>query len=254
MNIRNNHVLVTGAGSGIGVSIATALSQAGAKVTITGRRQALLDTVAQQLRQQHGQVQAISSDVTKRDTIERMLDQARIKFGPVSIAIANAGAAYSCPFYKLSAAAFEQTLAVNLVGCFHTFQACIADMLDAGQGCMIAIASTAAQRGFAYVSDYSAAKHGVVGLVRSLALELDNRSIGVHAICPGYTETPMLQETIDKIKAKTNCNTLQARQKILQSSQQQRFLQPGEIAEAVISLCQTQSSNGKIITLDGSAT
>jgi 3-hydroxybutyrate dehydrogenase len=197
--LMGHHAIVTGAGSGAGEAIALALAGKGARVTAIGRRLAPLEALAAQ----DDRIIAVSADVTDADAMASAIAEAVERNGAPTIVIANAGSAESAPFQRTDAALFRATLDVNLTGVFNTFQASFVKMNRAQPGRMIAIASTAGLKGYAYVSAYCAAKHGVVGLVRSLAQEFAKTGVTVNAICPGFTETPMLHRSIDNIVEKT---------------------------------------------------
>jgi 3-hydroxybutyrate dehydrogenase len=171
----------------------------------------------------------------------------------VDIVIANAGAAASKPFLKMDASDLQAMLDVNLTGVFHVWQAALQPMLDAGWGRLIAIASTAGLKGYAYVSGYCAAKHGVVGLARALALETAKTGVTVNAICPGYTQTPMLEQAIDTIMRKTGRPRAEAEAALTAHNPQGRFIQPEEIAELVLWLCgrNAASVTGQAISISG---
>lgn len=246
-DLKGQHALVTGGGTGVGSAIALALAEAGAAVTITGRREVPLQETAAA----HPSIKWAVADVTDAEALRAAFATADEQHGPVSIVIANAGVAESQPFARLSAEQWQHTIDVNLTGVFNTFQCGLAPMLAAGWGRMIAIASVAGLRGSAYVSSYCAAKHGVVGLTRALAEELGPKGITVNAVCPGYTQTPMLERTLDNITEKTGMSREQAAASLLKGSPTGQFVQPSEIADLVLQLCseQAEPTNGAAIAM-----
>jgi len=241
---RARHIVISGGGTGVGAAIAARFAQAGDVVTILGRSAETLQ--AQGLPYQ-------VCDVCDADAVRAAFDAARAAQGSVDVVIANAGAADSKPFAKMRAEDVTAMLAVNVTGVFNVWQAALADMQAAGQGRMIAIASTAGLKGYAYVAGYSAAKHGVVGLTRSLALELARTGITVNAICPGFTETPMLERSIANIVTTTGMSEADAIKSLQSGNPQRRFIQTDEIAEAAWYLCSdaARSVNGHTLMLSG---
>ena len=225
------HALVTGGGSGIGASIAEALVAAGLRVTITGRRLDVLQALTARF---PGQMQAVVADVTDEAAIAQAFAQAKAGFGPVQVLVNNAGQAHSAPFLKTDVALWQQMLSVNLTGTFLCTQAALPDMLAAKWGRIINVASTAGLVGYAYVAAYVAAKHGVVGLTRALALEVAKKGITVNAVCPGYTETDILRESIANVVAKTGRSVEEARAEFASGNPQGRIVQPQEVADAVL--------------------
>ena len=248
-NLSGRHAIVTGAGSGVGAAVALALADAGAAVTIVGRRLASLEKVARG----HARIFSAAGDVTDADSMKQVIEAAVARAGPVAIVVANAGGAESAPFSRTTPEMFRASLEVNLTGVFNTFQAGLAGMARGVPGRLIAIASTAALKGYPYVSAYCAAKHGVVGLVRSLALELATTQTTVNAICPGYTETPMLERSLNNIVAKTGRSRAEAEAMLKAGNPQNRFIKPQEIAETIAWLCSDAAASvtGQAISISG---
>ncbi len=255
----NRHALVTGAGTGIGAAIALALAQAGCRLSLCGRSHDRLQNQAEALRAQVPDVAVLVTpmDVTDPEAVKAAVQQAQSRFGPVNILVNNAGQAHSQPFAKTDAALWQSLLDVNLSGTFHVTQAVLPAMLEAAQsgtpGRIVNIASTAGLKGYAYVSAYVAAKHGVVGLTKALAIELARKGVTVNAVCPGYTETDIVQEAVRTIVAKTGQSEAQARQALAAGNPQKRLVQPHEVAQAVLWLCAPGSDalNGQAVAVDG---
>ena len=199
-SLQNKHAVITGAGRGIGAAIAKALVEAGCKVTLMGRTQSHLDKRAAEL---GDNAQSIPVDVTDSNAVTEAFAKARTTFGPVDILVNNAGAAVAKPYLKSSEDDWHNCLAVNLNGVHYCTLAALPDMLEKGAGRIVNIASTAARKGYAYVAAYTAAKHGVLGLTRALALEFATKGITINAVCPGYTETDIVKDAIKNIVEKT---------------------------------------------------
>jgi NAD(P)-dependent dehydrogenase (short-subunit alcohol dehydrogenase family) len=247
--VSDRHVLITGGGTGIGAAIARALDGQGARLTLLGRSFAPLESMARSL----GNAQPLVCDVTDEQSVAAAFEQAARAFGPVDILINNAGGAPTAPFHKLTAAQWRQVMAVNLDGVFNCSLAAIDGMLARGWGRIINIASSAALRGYAYVSAYSAAKHGVLGLTRSLALETATKGITVNAVCPGYTDTDIIRQSVRQIVAKTGRTEADILESFTRSNPQGRLIQPEEVAASVLWLCsdQARSVTGQAISING---
>jgi 3-hydroxybutyrate dehydrogenase len=229
---RTAHALVTGGGRGIGRAIAAALVRSGAVVTVLGRDRATLE---QCIAAGDAHFAAVA-DVADQAAVSAAITQA-VARQPIDILIANAGAAESAAFARSDAALFRRMMDVNFMGVVHTMQAALPSMKARPYGRIVAVASTAGLKGYAYVSAYSAAKHAVVGLVRSLALELASTNITVNAVCPGFTETDLLSGSIDNIMGKTGRTREQAVAELAKHNPQARLVQPSEVADAVLWLC-----------------
>lgn len=248
----NLHAVVTGGGSGIGAAIARALVDAGARVTLIGRDAAKLDAQRLQLGASHA-VHCATADVTNPEAVQEAFASARDALGPVDILVNNAGQAQAAPFVKTDLELWNRMLGVNLTGAFLCTQAVLPAMIDRGFGRIVNVASTAGQIGYAYVSAYCAAKHGVIGMTRALALETATTGVTVNAVCPGYTETPLLQASLDQVVAKTHRTADDARAALQRANPQRRFIEPEEVAHAVLWLAMPESGSitGQSISISG---
>ncbi|ARP91935.1 3-hydroxyacyl-CoA dehydrogenase [Bordetella genomosp. 9] len=250
--LAGRHALVTGGSRGIGLAIAERLLRDGACVTLLGRDEAALASAAASLAPL-GTVAARAADVAQADAVASVFDAAVRDLGPVAILVNNAGQACSERFDRTGAAMWEAMLAVNLSGPFHCTQAALPGMLRLGWGRIVNVASTAGLIGYPYVSAYCAAKHGVVGLTRALALEVAGKGVTVNAVCPGYTDTDIVRDATRNIAAKTGMDEGQARERLAQRNPQGRLVRPEEVAHAVAWLCQPGAAaiNGQAIPVDG---
>lgn len=252
LNLEGKHALVTGASRGIGLAIARQLLARGARVTLAGRDTAALAQAASSLRDAEN-VASVAIDVADQQSVADGFARAAAHFGPVDILVNNAGQAGAAPFMKTDIALWQRMLEVNLTGAFLCTQAALPDMLQAGWGRIVNVASTAGLTGYRYVSAYCAAKHGLVGLTRALALEVAAGGVTVNAVCPGFTDTDMVGQAVANIVAKTGRSEQQARDTLAAGNPQQRLVQPDEVANAVAWLCAPESSamNGQAIAVAG---
>ena len=243
MSFKGKRVLITGGGSGTGADLARGFAEAGAEVVIAGRRKDALEKVAGTSRAIH----PIVADVTDESRVKTLFAEA----GACDIVIANAGDAASAPMARTSLADWNAMLAVNLTGVFLTFREGLA--LMNGWGRLIAIASTAGLKGYPYVAPYVAAKHGAVGLVRALALEVAAKPITVNAICPGFLDTGMTERSIATIMEKTKRSREEAMASLTRGNPQGRLIAPQEVTAAALWLCGPGSEgiNGHALAISG---
>ena len=231
--LAGHHAVVTGGGRGIGRAIAAALAGAGANVTITGRTEAPLKEAVSAGHAKSFQI----ADVTDAKAVQAAFQRAEAADGPISILIANAGAAQSVPFHKTSPEDFRRMYEINTLGVVHAAQAVLKGMVERKFGRIVAVASVAGLKGFPYVSAYVAAKHATIGLVRSLALETAKTGVTVNALCPGYTDTNLVDDSLDKIAKTTGRSREEALAALLKDSPLGRLITPQEVAAAALFLC-----------------
>ena len=250
--LAGQHAVVTGGGRGIGAAVAAALAAEGATVSVLGRDAARL---AAQVASLGGaaRAQGVAVDVTDEASVKSAFAAVHARFGRVDILVNNAGEAGSAPLAKSDLALWQRMLAVNLTGTFLCTREVLPEMTARRAGRIVNVASTAGLVGYAYVSAYCAAKHGVVGFTRAAALECAKTGVTVNAVCPGYTETDMVGAAVANIVAKTGKTESEARAALVAGNPQGRMVQPAEVAGAVLWLCLPASSSvtGQAIAVAG---
>jgi NAD(P)-dependent dehydrogenase (short-subunit alcohol dehydrogenase family) len=248
MTLEGRVAVITGGGRGIGRALAQSLVAAGAAVVIAGRSAAALEAACAAI---GPQAHPVACDVTDPQAVARLFEAARQVCGPADILINNAGVTASARVVDTDDATWEQIMAVNVTGAFRCCRAAIPDMQARGWGRIINVASIAALSGMAFSAAYSASKHALLGLTRSLALELRRSGITANALCPGWTETDMLHEAIENLVAKTGRTPEQARASLLALSGQTRAVTADEVAAAAMRLLGPEGGaiSGEAITL-----
>jgi NAD(P)-dependent dehydrogenase (short-subunit alcohol dehydrogenase family) len=246
--LSGHHAVITGGGTGIGAAIARVLHAAGAQVTLMGRRLAPLESLAADL---PGAL-ALTVDVTDDGSVESAMATAR-RVAPISILVNNAGAAETAPLAKTPTALWDRMLSVNLTGTFFCTRAVLKDILAHPNGRIVNIASTSGLKGYAYTGAYAAAKHGVIGLTRTLALEISHSGATANAVCPGFTDTELVDRSLSNVVSKTGMDRDAALAQFVRDNPQRRLILPEEVAATVLWLCDptSRSINGQSIAVAG---
>ena len=247
-SLEGRHALVTGAGRGIGAATARALAAEGARLTLLGRSREPLERLAAELG-----AAVVQADVTDESSLARAFAEAGANGGALDILVNNAGTAVTAPFGKTDRALWDSMLAVNLTSVFTCCRLALPGMVERGWGRIVTVASTAGLRGYAYCAAYAAAKHGVIGLTRTLALETARSGVTVNAVCPGFTETDMTEASLDRIRAKTGRSREEALAELTKTNPQGRLVRPDEVADAVAWLCRPASASvtGQAVAVAG---
>ena len=246
--LAGRHAVITGGGTGIGAAAAAQLSAAGAKLSLLGRRMEPLQAVAES----YGGI-AVGCDVTDAGQIANAFDEARTLNGPIDLLIVNAGIAESAPFHKMTRESWDRIIGTNLTAAFECSRAAIGDLLKSDNGRLVFVASVASLRGVPYASHYAASKHGLLGLMRSLAAEYAKSSMTVNAVCPGYVDTPMTDQSVARVSEITGRSEGDARSAITNMTASGRLVDPQAIGNVIAMLCLPLSRdiNGTAITIDG---
>jgi NAD(P)-dependent dehydrogenase (short-subunit alcohol dehydrogenase family) len=246
--LAGRHALITGGGTGIGAAAAEYLSAAGAKLSLLGRRLEPLQSVAES----YGGA-AITCDVTDPDRIRAAFEEARAANGPIDLLVVNAGIAESAPFHKMTREGWNRIIATNLTAAFDCAREAVGDLLKSNNGRLVFVASVASLRGVPYAAHYAASKHGLLGLMRSLAAEYAKTNLTVNAVCPGYVDTPMTDQSVARVSQITGRSEGDARSAITNMNASGRLVDPQAIANIIAMLCLPLSRdiNGATITIDG---
>ncbi|MYM54557.1 SDR family NAD(P)-dependent oxidoreductase [Thalassovita mangrovi] len=247
MELTGKHALVTGGGTGIGLAIARALAGAGAQVTITGRRQNVLEEVAE------ANMYPAAMDVTDEAQVVQVIDDAVAARGPIQICVANAGIAVGKKLHKTDTEFWRQIMATNLDGAFFTIRESMRSMLTTDWGRVIAVSSIAGVRGLPGGGAYSASKHGVIGMIRSISEDFMGQPYTFNSLCPGYVDTDIISRNVESISQRSGMNEDQAREVMVNANRHKRLIAAEEVAAAALWLCDPNSGsvNGQEIQIAG---
>lgn len=256
MSVPARGAVVTGGGRGIGAVVARRLAGGGHRVVVAARSASEIEGVATALRSGGAQAWAVQCDVTDPASVDALFEAARAHLGTVDVLVNNAGVASAAPLRKLELAEWNRLLAVNATGPFLCTRAALPAMVEAGWGRVVNVASVAALRGARYIAGYAASKHALMGLTRAAAAEAAGAGVTVNAVCPGYVDTPMTEDSIANIVDRTGMDEEAALEALLASTPQHRLIEADEVAAAVTYLCteEARGINGQAIAIDGGAT
>ena len=248
LELEGRHALITGGGTGIGAAAAERLNDAGATLSLLGRRLEPIRAVAESVG-----AAAIQCDVTDPKRLHEAFEEARAANGPIDFLIVNAGIAESAPFHKMTRESWDRIIATNLTAAFDCARAAIGDLLKSDNGRLVFVASVASLRGVPYAAHYAASKHGLLGLMRSLAAEYAKTNLTVNAVCPGYVDTPMTDQSVARVSEITGRSADDSRGIITNMNASGRLVDPQAIGNVIAMLCLPLSRdiNGAAITLDG---
>ena len=253
--LKGKVVLVTGGGRGIGRAIAIAFATQGSRVAITGRTQASLDKVAEEIRSVDGEALPLRCDITRAEEVAALNRQITDRLGKVQILVNNAGVAPAVAFLEMDDHLWEEVLKINLTGAYHCCKVFLPEMIASGWGRIINMASTVAKVAYPYISAYTASKHGLLGLTRALAIEMARTGVTVNAICPGYVDTDLTLTNAKLMAEKTGKAVEEALKLFKGASPQNRLIAPEEVADLALMLASESAGaiTGQAINVDGGA-
>ena len=253
MVLEGKGAVVTGGGRGIGAETARALAREGASVVVSARSLDEIESVAAEIRDSGGRSWAVACDVTQPDQVAELASSAADLLGAVQILVNSAGIASSAPLKSIELDEWNRLIQVNATGPFLCTQAFMPGMLATGWGRVVTIASIAGKVGHPYVAAYTASKHAVIGFTRAVAAEVAGKGVTVNAICPGYVDTPMTDQSVARIVDRTGMSAEDAREHLRLLSPQGRLIQPEEVAHQAIQLCNpaARGITGQAIVVDG---
>jgi 3-hydroxybutyrate dehydrogenase len=246
--LEGRHALITGGGTGIGAAAARQLNSEGASLSLLGRRVEPLEAIAEAVG-----ATAIGCDVTDPARLRAAFHDAREANGPIDLLIVNAGVAESAPFHKMTRESWDRIIATNLTAAFDCARLAIGDLLKSDSGRLVFVASVASLRGVPYAAHYAASKHGVLGLMRSIAAEYAKTNLTVNAVCPGYVDTPMTDQSVARVSAVTGRTQDDSRALVTNMNASGRLVDPQAVGNVIVMLCLPVSRdiNGAAITIDG---
>jgi 3-hydroxybutyrate dehydrogenase len=255
MSLEGRTAVVTGGGRGIGAAVARALAEAGAAVVVAARTRGEVDQVAAELQAEGRVAWALDCDVSQARSVAELARMAAGRAGHIDILVNNAGLAHSAPLQRLALEDWNRLFAVNATGTFLCTQAFVPGMMERKWGRVVNVASVSGLTGARYIAAYAASKHAVVGFTRCVAAEVAAHGVTVNAVCPGYVDTAMTRESVERIVNKTGLPREKALQALLQRNPQRRLIRPEEVAHVVLSLCDenARSINGQAVVMDGGA-
>lgn len=253
MKFASKVALVTGGGRGIGAEIARSLAREGATVAVSARTESEVSRVVDEIVAGGGQARYFIADLSQPDGPPRLVSKVESALGPIDFLINNAGVASSTPVVKVSLEEWNRIFAINVTATFLCTQAALPKMIERGSGRIVNIASVAARFGARYISAYASSKHAVLGFTRCVAAEVAAHGITANAVCPGFVDTEMVRESVDRIVSKTGLSPDQALDSIKNQSPQKRLLTTPEVASVVVMLCSDEGRgiNGQAIVIDG---